>query len=86
MRHPCSLAGFSRDPPPHHLLAREGLDDGLRQPGNMVGESSVTRAQLFPTIIIVLMVGSAVVCATTGDWRRAIFWGAAAVVNASVTW
>jgi len=41
--------------------------------------------RLFPGIIICLSVGAAIVCACHGDWRRAVYWAAAAVLNLAVT-
>lgn len=41
--------------------------------------------KLFPTVLIVLSVAAALVCAAHGDVRRTIYWLAAAVLNASVT-
>lgn len=45
----------------------------------------MTSAQLLPSIMIALSVGSAIVCACGGDVRRATYWTAAAVLNAAVT-
>lgn len=45
----------------------------------------MTRAQLFPTIMIALSIGASVAYAVDGDWRRATYWFAAAVLNAAVT-
>ena len=42
--------------------------------------------KLFPTILIVLSVCAAVAYMPGGDWRRAIYWLAAAVLTAVVTW
>lgn len=39
----------------------------------------------FPTILILMSIGAAVVYAFDGDTRRAIYWSAAAVLTASVT-
>lgn len=41
--------------------------------------------RVFPTIMIALSIGAAVVYAWAGDVRRAIYWTAAAVLTASVT-
>jgi hypothetical protein len=38
--------------------------------------------RIFPTILMVLDLCAAVVWACYGDWRRAIYWGAAAVLTA----
>lgn len=40
---------------------------------------------LFPLILIVLDVLSAVCYGCNGDWRRVIYWLSAAVLTASVT-
>lgn len=40
---------------------------------------------IFPIILIALNVGAAIFYATAKDWRMAIYWIAAAVLNASVT-
>ena len=43
-------------------------------------------SSIFPIILIVLDVGAAVVyAAADGDWRRFIYWIAAAVLTATVT-
>jgi hypothetical protein len=42
--------------------------------------------KLFPTILIVLDILAAVVYGVDGDVRRAIYWGAAAVLTATVTY
>jgi hypothetical protein len=42
-------------------------------------------AHIFPSIIIALSLGAAIICAWQGDWRRAVYWTAAAVLNVSVT-
>ena len=46
---------------------------------------SVTANRLFPIALIVLDVGAAIVYAETLDWRRSIYWLAAAVLTACVT-
>ncbi len=45
----------------------------------------MTRAQVFPVVLIVLDVGAAVVYGVDGDVRRAIYWTAAAVLTVVVT-
>lgn len=40
---------------------------------------------VFPSLMIVLSVGSAIVYAFDGDWRRTVYWAAASVLTASVT-
>ena len=43
--------------------------------------------RVFPTLLIVLNVAAAVVCAVDGtDWRKAVYWTSAAVLNYVVTW
>ena len=41
--------------------------------------------KLFPAALIVLNIGAAVVCVFTGDWKKGVYWLAAAVLNAAVT-
>ncbi|MBQ4118974.1 MAG: hypothetical protein IJD45_01120 [Clostridia bacterium] len=40
---------------------------------------------IFPLILIILNIGAAVVCAVTHDFKMAIYWLAAAVLNICVT-
>ncbi len=40
----------------------------------------------FPTLLILLSVCAAVGYIPAGDWRRVIYWLAAAVLTAVVTW
>lgn len=39
----------------------------------------------FPTLLIILDLAASVAYATIGDWRRMIYWFAAAVLTACVT-
>lgn len=41
--------------------------------------------KIFPTILIALDLGAAVVYGISGDWRKVVYWTAAAVLSASVT-
>jgi len=41
--------------------------------------------KVFPVLLIALDVAAAVVYATCGDWRRFIYWLAAATLTATVT-
>lgn len=41
---------------------------------------------IFPTILIALNVCASIVYAFDGDWRKAIFWSAAGVLNFVVTY
>ena len=45
----------------------------------------MTRSQWFPALLIVLDVAAAVVYALEPDVRRAVYWTAAAVLTAVVT-
>lgn len=40
---------------------------------------------IFPLILILLDIGAAIVYAASKDWKMAIYWIAAAVLNAAVT-
>ncbi len=40
---------------------------------------------IFPSILIVLDIAAAAVYAYDGDWRRMIYWLAAAVLTAAIT-
>ena len=42
--------------------------------------------KLFPTILIVLDVCAALTYVPTGEWRRVIYWLAAATITTVVTW
>ncbi len=42
--------------------------------------------KLFPTALIALDVAAALVYAANGDWRRFIYWTAAATLTATVTY
>ncbi len=42
--------------------------------------------QIFPTILILLDIAAAIVYACHGDWRRVIYWLAAAVITGSITY
>ena len=46
----------------------------------------MTRTQAFPAVLVLLDVAAAVVYAADADVRRAIYWLAAAVLTAAVTW
>lgn len=45
----------------------------------------MTRQQLFPTVLIALDVAAAVVY-VGHDWRKVVYWLAAATLTATVTW
>lgn len=40
---------------------------------------------IFPLALIVLDVAAAMVYAACGDWKKAVYWVAAAVLNVTVT-
>ncbi len=40
---------------------------------------------IFPCLLIALNIGAAVVCAVTHDFKMAVYWLAAAVLNICVT-
>lgn len=42
-------------------------------------------AYILPIVMIVLDIGAGIVYAAAGDWKHAIYWIAAAVLNAAVT-
>ena len=48
-------------------------------------EEVMSRAQVLPTILILIDIGAALVWAVDGDFRRAIYWVGAAVLTATVT-
>lgn len=41
--------------------------------------------KIFPLAMIALDLASAVMCGIDGDWRRTVYWIAAAVLNVTVT-
>jgi hypothetical protein len=40
---------------------------------------------IFPVLLIVLNAGASIVSIWAGDWRKAIYFGAASILNAAVT-
>jgi hypothetical protein len=40
---------------------------------------------IFPVLLIALDVGAAAVYGVAGDWRKVVYWIAAAVLNITVT-
>lgn len=44
------------------------------------------REQILPTVLIVIDILAAVGYIPTGEWRKILYWGAAAVLTYSVTW
>lgn len=41
--------------------------------------------KIFPCALIILDLGAAVVYGISGDWRKVVYWIAAAALNAAVT-
>ena len=42
--------------------------------------------KILPTVLIVIDIGAAIGYVPTGDWRRVVYWIAAAVLTFCVTW
>jgi len=42
--------------------------------------------KLFPTLLIVLDVCAAAGYVPTGDWRKVVYWLAAAILTTVITW
>ena len=40
---------------------------------------------IFPLLLIVLDIGAAIMYAPSGDWRKVLYWAAAAALNFAVT-
>lgn len=40
---------------------------------------------IFPIILIALDIGAAVMCAVNKDWKKAVYWIAAAILTVTVT-
>lgn len=45
----------------------------------------MNRTLIFPSIVILMSVGACGFYALDGDWRRTIYWAAASVLTATVT-
>jgi hypothetical protein len=45
----------------------------------------MTRAAIFPSLLILLDLGASFAYAVEADWRRAVYWFAAAVLTLTVT-
>ena len=46
----------------------------------------MTRAQILPTVLIVIDIAAACGYIPTGDWRRVVYWIAAGILTYTVTW
>jgi len=45
----------------------------------------VLKTKLFPVMLLACNVGSAVIYATAGEWKRAVYWGASSLCIAAIT-
>lgn len=45
----------------------------------------IDKTQIFPALLIFIDVLSAIVYSFDGDWRKVVYWLAAAALNAAVT-
>lgn len=46
----------------------------------------MTKEKILPTLLILIDIGAAIGYIPTGDYRRVIYWIAAAVLTTVVTW
>ena len=46
---------------------------------------TISSEKFFPTLLILMDIGAAIVYAKHKDWRKVVYWIAAAVLNAAVT-
>jgi hypothetical protein len=46
---------------------------------------SLTHQMIFPMLLILLDLGASAVYALSADWRRSVYWLAAAILTATVT-
>lgn len=46
----------------------------------------MTRERILPTMLIVIDLGAALGYIPTGEWRRVVYWVAAAALTYVVTW
>ena len=44
------------------------------------------REKILPTVLILIDIGVAIGYLPTGEWRRVIYWLAAAILTYTVTW
>jgi hypothetical protein len=56
----------------------------LSRPSRQRPEGVVKTVHIFPSIIIVLSIAAAIICAWQGDYRKAAYWFFAACLNGSV--
>lgn len=59
-----------------HLSENENL---------MLERGEIVAKFVFPTALILLDIGAAIVCFVGADYKRAVYWIAAAVLNVCVT-
>lgn len=43
------------------------------------------KTYIFPCLLIALNIGAAIMYATEHDWRKVVYWVAAAILNITVT-
>jgi len=48
-------------------------------------KNNMKPAQYLPTILIMINIATAAIYGFDGDWRKVIYWGAAAALTASIT-
>jgi len=46
---------------------------------------SMVKTKLFGLMLLACNLGSAVICATAGEWKRAVYWGASSLCIAAIT-
>lgn len=45
----------------------------------------IKKTQILPSLLIIIQAASAVPYAVKGNWRMAVYWTAAAVLNVAIT-
>lgn len=45
----------------------------------------MNKTYIFPILIILIDIGSAIMYGINHDWRKVLYWGAAAVLNIALT-
>lgn len=50
-----------------------------------VAMTAATAAKVFPCVILLLSIGAACGYFAVGDYRRALYWAAGAIITATVT-
>jgi hypothetical protein len=65
-------------------IARRSINHCVLPPGAGPGHLNMS-VLIFPMTLVVLDVAASVVYALDGDWRRAVYWFAAAVLTTAIT-